>query len=308
VVTPRASHTAEGRPRNVLLFVSPVRRARYPVGTVIAADGSYLRYQEAEASPPVATPSAMVVDGADDAMWQDVGEQVPLVVSTSDIARLAAGAGPVKGLKGRQWIPFAPAACAPDVVTAAGLVGEGRIGTPRVLQVTATVAPTPTGWERDHASGADLLEALVFAMQVTEAMLGEEVRSCRRVGSQAMPHAFEHETPSDILVQSLVCPAAYSRAPGIRAELYGSSGRLLLRPEFAPGALGLHTAEGFDFPAVLAAKSNIQSPDTVQGGWEGVEVVRTVMQDRRKSEVLRRQAERLIGLAAPMTVSEGELP
>lgn len=238
---------------------------------------------------------------------------VPALVGMEALAalcRTAPGLDEFLGQRSRDgWLPFLPTREAVDVRAAAGLLADGAIGTPVRCELTTyvgRVAADPR-WEQDAPFARSVLEALVFGLDLAETLLGRTVSETtwsRLPGGETGIARHVGETPT---VQQ-VLPARLSATPLFTASVIAEDGRLLLRHEFAPGALTIWDARAQQFrsPALPRMKDNVQAPDTALGGVEVMGALTALLQARTGPDDTRRQAARLVGHAVTTLPFSGD--
>lgn len=268
-----------------------------PDGPVVVRSGS-----PAELTDPML--AAVVLDTRDGADARAVLDSHAAVLV--GVEALAALGGGVAGsddagrlVSTSLWLPFLPARRAVDVDAATRLIATGAIGTPTLCELTTYVGrvTADSGWEQDAPFARSALEALVFGLDLIETLLGgiPTTTSWSPLPGYDLRGGIARHTGGPPVVQT-VLPARLGAAPLFTATVVGEHGRLLLRHEFAPGAVTVWDAraQAFRSPALQRMKHSVQAPDTALGGVEAAAALDELLHPRAGAEDARRQAVRLV--------------
>lgn len=206
----------------------------------------------------------------------------PLLLTVDTIAAASADGG-VDLSAYPSWTPYLPLRRAVDVAAAVDLVTRGAIGRPRHCDITTyTGTVSSKTWEPDATYARSQHEALVFALDVAERLLGTELTSTRwSREAHGEPSTIRSAASEGIEVDAnhTVLPASLATAPTFSALVTGDDGRILLRQPFAPGAVTVWDASSRQFrcPALRRPKANVQAPDTALAGRETAEELEALL-------------------------------
>ncbi len=274
----------------VEVWAAEDRRDRYPSGAARLASGISMRFFEPGETGE--TPDAVMVDRPAAGEETALGRAPCSLISLGSLAALTlAGWSEADG----GWLPLVPAAVAEDVGFARRLVG-GELGAAQLVElVTCFGEPPSRVWEEDSYCPFDRHEAIAFGLQLLETVCGNDVVETRTIVVGGVADAFEHRIGSCTALQ-LVVSRAMTRSQGFKATAYCEQGRILLRDEFAVGAVGysLQNGELMRFPELPRARPSGLGPETIQGGWETVRLLERALSPGEGEEALRVQALRLL--------------
>ncbi|AYY13779.1 hypothetical protein EF847_14835 [Actinobacteria bacterium YIM 96077] len=279
--------TADGSP-TLWLMADSQRRRRYPE-RLWQGDTLIEVSTDAAGENRVAT----IVDG--DTWPADAPAAGPVLLSLDVLADSLRGNE--YQLADRAWVPLLPADFYSDVAVARQRVAAGEIGAPRVVDVTVPVGLPPAGaWDVDHVCALTWLEALVFGMRAAELVGNATVESSTWLLGRSPVRTVMHTLDTGVVVVHHIVPADSTPTTAYEGVVLGESGRVMLRQQFAPGALGVWqpARPGYTFPAIYEAKQDVQAPDSVGGGWEMAGLLHELAGPGEHATQLREHAVRLV--------------
>lgn len=177
-----------------------------------------------------------------------------------------------------DWIPYLPIALGAEVAAAVKILRSGTLGKVRSCRLTTYVgASPPRVWEQDAPFARSLFESIVFGLDLLVNLFGAPARSSRWLSYDAHMDfgAAIHYFDARFLAIHEVMPSGMAASPLFTTTVNCESGRILLRDEFAPGALAVWEAcsSSFRCAALPREKANVQAPDTVLGGLETIALI-----------------------------------
>ena len=275
----------------VEVWAAEDRRERYPSGSARLASGASMRFVEPDENGR--TPDAVVVDRPPAGEEAALGRASCSLLSLGSLAALtlAGWSGDSDG----GWLPLMPAAVAEDVGCARRLAADELGAVQLVELVTCFGEPPSRVWEGDGYCPFDRHESVAFGLQLLETVCGGEVVGTRTVTVGGVADAFEHRIGSCAALQ-LVVPRSMTRSQGFKATAYCDHGRVLLRDEFAVGAVGYSLQDGelVRFPELPRGRPSGLGPETIRGGWETVRLLEGAISAGDGEDALRAQSLRLL--------------